>query len=173
MQSRGEVLVTGSATSGLSVSTAPPPQPRLKDHPVKKRRERVGEVRGQRGPKQNRVFWTWCDLCNHHSHSSCGHLPRTRPANHLLQSEKEILEISPPRTYEQLMSFEYGLQWIKHTLVDGSEFSSIWAAQIGLGSLLKTKGHKTGGWEVMVDLEGSREKYGMNLIQRYCIMVVM
>lgn len=35
MQRRGEVTVAGSATSGPSVITAPPPQPRLKDHPVK------------------------------------------------------------------------------------------------------------------------------------------
>lgn len=65
MQRRGEVTVASSATSGPSVITAPPPQPGLKDHPVKNG-ERVGEVRGQRGPKPNRVFWTWCDLCSHH-----------------------------------------------------------------------------------------------------------
>lgn len=54
------------------------------------------------------------------------------------------------------MSFEYGLQWIQHTLVDSSEFSSIWAAQIGLSSLLKTKGHKN--WELGGDGGSGRQQ---------------
>lgn len=144
MQGRGEVTVAGSATSGPSVITAPPPQPGLKDHPVKNgekewEKSEVREDQSQTGSSGLGV------ICVVIIHSSCGHLPRTKPANHLLQSVKEILEISPLRTCEQLMSFEYGLQWIQHTLMDSSEFSSIWAAQIGLSSLLKTKGHKNWG----------------------------